>query len=103
MVKDSDINMRISKFGSACPVTIKEPVVKSMQIQNEGNRRVENEVVTPGFVRSVTGSEMNRHGLNLKVVLSKAHVLKCGNMMGQRFSEVSDLKTLPKKGLSCSN
>ena len=65
VVQESDTNMGMSEFGSAGGVRINEPVVNSMQIQNEGNQRVKDEVVTPGFVRSVTRSEINSPGLNI--------------------------------------
>ncbi|THF93990.1 hypothetical protein TEA_028463 [Camellia sinensis var. sinensis] len=43
-------------------------VVNSTQIENEGNRRVDDEIVTPRFVRSLSGSEMNKPRLNIEVV-----------------------------------
>lgn len=75
---------------------LNEPVVPPMQIQNVETSRVEDEIVTPSFVRSVTGSEMNSPGLNLEVVLNEAHAVECGNLLGQRLSEISEPETIPK-------
>ncbi|KAI8026631.1 hypothetical protein LOK49_LG02G01861 [Camellia lanceoleosa] len=63
-----------------------------IQIQTEGNQIVVGDVVTPGFMKSLSGPEKDAPGLNLEVLLSKAHVSQCGNLLGHRYSELSDPK-----------
>ncbi|KAI7985679.1 hypothetical protein LOK49_LG14G00462 [Camellia lanceoleosa] len=58
----------------------------------EGNQIVVGDVVTPGFMKSLSGPEKDAPGLNLEVLLSKAHVSQCGNLLGHRYSELSDPK-----------
>ncbi|KAI7993429.1 hypothetical protein LOK49_LG11G00226 [Camellia lanceoleosa] len=48
-----------------------------------------------GFMRSLSGPEKDVPRLNLEVLLSKAHVIKCGNILGHRSSELSDPKDQP--------
>ncbi|GMP63919.1 hypothetical protein CsSME_00025408 [Camellia sinensis var. sinensis] len=60
------------------------------QIQNEDHQIIVDDVITPGFMKSLSGPEKDAPGLNIEVVLRKAHSLQCGTILGHRSSELSD-------------
>ncbi|CAL5378234.1 unnamed protein product [Camellia sinensis] len=62
----------------------------SSPVQNEGNQNSADEIATTGFMRSLSGPQKDVPGLNIEVLLSKAHVIECGNTVGHRLSELSD-------------
>ncbi|GMP57002.1 hypothetical protein CsSME_00021263 [Camellia sinensis var. sinensis] len=78
--------------GEACGCLSVKSGPTPIQIQIEGNQIVVDDVVTPGFMKSLSGPEKDAPGLNLEVLLRKAHVLQCGNILGHRYSELSDPK-----------
>ncbi|KAL7211551.1 hypothetical protein ACSBR2_014418 [Camellia fascicularis] len=45
---------------------------------NEAYQRVDGQVYTPGFIKSFSGSDIDRPGINLEVILDQAQIINCG-------------------------
>ncbi|GMP63660.1 hypothetical protein CsSME_00025266 [Camellia sinensis var. sinensis] len=88
-VQETNNNMERINFRGAWVEKPTAAVLSSMHFQTEGNQNIVHEIATPGYMRSISGSEINRPGFNIEVILNKAHVLKGGTMMGQRASEIN--------------
>ncbi|GMP92906.1 hypothetical protein CsSME_00042953 [Camellia sinensis var. sinensis] len=96
VVHESDMNLGMTKSGGAwVKRTAAAGVLSPMHFQNKGNSNDGDQIITPGFMRSISGSEINRPGLNIEVVLNKAHTMQGGTVTGQRFSELSELEAQP--------
>lgn len=76
--------------GKACEAQPIKSLQNPIPIQNEGNQNSADVIVTPGFMRSLSGPQKDVPGLNIEVLLSKAHAIECGNIMGHRSSDLSD-------------
>ncbi|KAI7981790.1 Mitogen-activated protein kinase kinase 5 [Camellia lanceoleosa] len=81
MVAETDINLGKENSGDACKEWSDALGQSSMQAQTVEAE----EVVTPGFMRSLSGSERHRPGLNIEVFLGKAQD-EGGNFLGQNQS-----------------
>ncbi|GMP78780.1 hypothetical protein CsSME_00034585 [Camellia sinensis var. sinensis] len=53
-------------------------VMRSMNVQNGGNRPVDDVISNLGLMKSLSGSDLIRPGLDIEVVLTKAHELNYG-------------------------
>ncbi|KAI8010921.1 hypothetical protein LOK49_LG06G00683 [Camellia lanceoleosa] len=91
-VAETAINSGKEKNGDACKGRSDAPPQNPMQFQSVEDE----EVVTPGFMRSLSGSERHRAGLNIEVFLGKAQD-DGGNVLGQRLSGEDISESQPNK------
>ncbi|KAI8015656.1 Ubiquitin-conjugating enzyme E2 variant 1C [Camellia lanceoleosa] len=72
MVVETVNGMGKAIFGGACVGREVALVMSSMNVKNEANRPVDDDISNPGLLKSLSGSDLIRPGLNIEVVLTKA-------------------------------
>ncbi|GMP61994.1 hypothetical protein CsSME_00024266 [Camellia sinensis var. sinensis] len=78
MVEETDSNLGRSSSGGARVGVMMRAAHAEKHDEQSGNGKVDREVSTSGFMRSLSGSIRYTPGLNLEVVLNKAHEQTCG-------------------------
>ncbi|GMP68414.1 hypothetical protein CsSME_00028041 [Camellia sinensis var. sinensis] len=82
LVEETDSNLgRPNSGGTRAGVMMRSAHAEKHEEQR-GNQKVDGEVSTSGFMRSLSGSIRYTPGLNLEVVLNKAHEQNCGMSPG---------------------
>ncbi|KAI7986576.1 Bromodomain and PHD finger-containing protein 3 [Camellia lanceoleosa] len=66
-------------------------VMSTINVQNGANRHVDDDISNPGLLKSLSGSDLIRPGLNIEVVLTKAHELNCVETQTHKAPEIRTL------------
>ncbi|KAI8018749.1 hypothetical protein LOK49_LG04G00380 [Camellia lanceoleosa] len=77
LVEETDSNLEKSSSGGARAGVMMRAAHEEKHDEQGGNRTVDGEVITSDFMRSLSGSIRYTPGLNLEVVLKKAHEQNC--------------------------